>query len=110
MSDRHEAFERRLAEWGGRPASTPAAIAGHRVMRSVLARPARTLPWRFAAAALVAVGAALVVWRVAPPGSPLDAGHPFPSARDENVVVWIVDPETTVLHVLEPLGSREERR
>lgn len=109
MNDRHDVFERQLAAWGARPAPTPAEVASHRVTRGVSARPPRLRSWRLAAAAVLALGAALAVWRAVPPRGPAGGEYHFGSAMDETVVVWIVDPETTVLHVLEPSGSGKER-
>ena len=104
MSEKWEEFKESLAAWGARPPATPAGTAGSRIA-SRLGPPGRRFAWwRFAAAAVLLVGLALTVRHFSPSrGIPAPAELPsgFQPATND-VVIWVVDPRTTVIFTLQP--------
>ena len=108
MSRKWDEFERQLGAWGGRPPATSADAAGRRLASRLSPRrrgPFRRALWlRLAAAAVVLLGVVGTIRHFSPSRAPsrveaLPAG--FQQAGDD-VVVWIVDPHTTVIFALGP--------
>ena len=103
MNEHQNVFERQLAEWGSRPATTPAELASHRIARRLPERRRPVAWWPAAAAAAVLAGVMLAGWRTSPTRTvpvrdPLREGF-LPVGGD--TIAWVVDSETTILFTLE---------
>lgn len=103
-------FEDDLRVWGGRSSRTPALVARQRVTaRLALAR--EPIPWlRLAASAALVAVLVVATWVGAPRQDregAVVAQAGFPPPVDANVVVWVMDPSTTVYFVLGPSGSAQ---
>jgi hypothetical protein len=104
VSEKWEEFKESLAAWGGRPPVTPAGTAGRRIVARLGPPGRRFAWWRLAAAAVLLAGVALTVRHFsASRGIPAPAELPagFQPATND-VVIWVVDPRTTVIFTLQP--------
>lgn len=109
-NDPLRSFEKDLRAWGRRPPRIPASAARTRVLAQLPEGP-RSRPWlRLVAAAAMLAILAVAVWR----GAPRRGGETSASAAvmappplDPNVVVWVIDPHTTVYFILSPAGSEQ---
>jgi hypothetical protein len=108
VSRKWDEFERQLGAWGGRSPTTPADAAGRRLASRLSPRRrgpfGRALWLRLAAAAVVMLAAVATIRHFSPPRTP-SGGEPLPAGfqkAGDDVVVWIVDPHTTVIFALGP--------
>lgn len=106
MTEPETRFDAALRELAARPAPTPPPFAASRVVARLVSGPASRRDWRpwLAAAAFVLLGVAL--HRTSVPTLPV----PVPAPADPGVVVFALDPETTLYFALPApsAAAREE--
>ena len=98
-----EDFERTLKAWGERPGKLSPAVAKTRVL-AMLPSDRKSFSWRQTAlaATMIAVLAVVVYWGA--PGEqegPIQLAQSAPITAKSNVVIMVLDAETTVYYILD---------
>lgn len=96
-------FERAFKEWGDRPGKLAPAIARTRVLAE-LPHQHRGFSWRQVLATVSLLASIVVLVYLGAPRSletPTQVAEQAPIQTDGNVVIMVLDPQTTVYYILD---------